>query len=123
MKLTKQELKLLLTLNGNTRLAQYEVEIFADAKLTDFYLSSLSSTDGVLYTCVNKNNRMYIIYQCARYIIGGRWLEAESVIATDAEYAYYYAAYVIKSRFPEAESVIAKDKYYWEVYSEKFKIN
>jgi hypothetical protein len=42
-------------------------------------------------------------------VIGGRWPEAEAVIATHHAWAYYYARDVIKGRWPEAESVIATD--------------
>lgn len=45
----------------------------------------------------------------AHSVIGGRWPEAEPVIARDAQCAYLYARYLIKGRFLEAEPVIARN--------------
>ena len=40
-------------------------------------------------------------YRYARYIIQGRWIEAENIIAADVFYCYYYAIDVIKGKLPE----------------------
>ena len=42
-------------------------------------------------------------YWYARDVIGGRWPEAEAVIAASPEWAYWYARDVIGGRWPEAE--------------------
>jgi hypothetical protein len=47
-------------------------------------------------------------YLYARNVIQGRWPEAEPVIAKDPQWAYTYARYVIKGRWPEGEPAIAK---------------
>ncbi|HUW49376.1 MAG TPA: hypothetical protein VMW36_11590, partial [Patescibacteria group bacterium] len=46
-------------------------------------------------------------YLYARYIIKGRWEEAEPVIASDPYQAYWYAKRIIKGKFKEAEKTIA----------------
>ena len=54
-------------------------------------------------------------YEYARYIIKGRWIEAEEYIKKDPQYAYYYATNIIKGRFLEAEEYIKKHpKYAYE---------
>ena len=44
----------------------------------------------------------------AWYCVGGRWKEAEAVIATDASASYNYA-FNLRGPFPEAEKAIARD--------------
>ena len=51
-------------------------------------------------------------YLYSYYEIKGRWVEGESIIATNAAYACRYASDVIKGRFPEGESAILDDQYY-----------
>jgi hypothetical protein len=48
-------------------------------------------------------------YLYARYVINGRWPEAEKTISKDPEHASEYARYVINGRWPEAEETIIKD--------------
>jgi len=48
-------------------------------------------------------------YRYAKYVIKGRWPEAEPVILTDPHCSISYAKYVIKGRWPEAEPVIMTD--------------
>jgi hypothetical protein len=118
MKLTQSALKLLLTLNGNTRLPQYEVEIFADNKLMNIYLSELHKVYHTYTTCKNNEDRARITYWYAKCVIKCRWIEAESFILPDPENAYYYARDVIKGRWIEAESVIvtnANIAYYYAI--------
>ena len=47
-------------------------------------------------------------YMYARYVMNGRWPEAEPYIIPDAYYAYVYTDTVIKERWPEAEHVIMR---------------
>jgi len=54
-----------------------------------------------------KDPRRAAIY--ARNVIGGRWPEAESVIARGPYASVIYATSIIKGRWPEAEAAIAKD--------------
>lgn len=46
----------------------------------------------------------------ARFVIKGRWPEAEPYIMQDPWVAYEYAKFVIKGRWPEAEPYIIKDR-------------
>ena len=46
------------------------------------------------------------LYQYADLVVRGRWPDAETIIATDAEAAYLYATWVIDGRFPLAEKTI-----------------
>jgi len=46
------------------------------------------------------------LFRYARYMICGRWLEAEPIIMTSPQYAYFYSRDVIKGRWPEAEPII-----------------
>ena len=62
----------------------------------------------------------YFAYRYARYVIGGRWPEAEAAIATKPEWAYHYARYVIEGRWPEGEPAIATDPYWAERYIKRF---
>lgn len=45
-------------------------------------------------------------YYYARYIIKGRWPEAEPIILTHNESAYYYAYHVVQGKWPEFEQTI-----------------
>jgi hypothetical protein len=51
----------------------------------------------------------YWLYWYAKYIVKGRWPEAEKYIVKNLEWTYYYAMSVIKGRWPEAEKYIIKD--------------
>jgi predicted GIY-YIG superfamily endonuclease len=51
----------------------------------------------------------HLAFKHARDVIGGRWPEAEIVIAQYAGWSYFYAEEVIKGRFNLAEEVISKD--------------
>lgn len=59
-------------------------------------------------------------YYYARYIINGRWSEAESCIMQKPVYALDYARFIIKGRWIEAEPYIMKDNYYWDEYTKLF---
>jgi hypothetical protein len=37
----------------------------------------------------------------ARDLIQGRWIEAENIISTNSQHAYFYVKYVIKGKLPE----------------------
>jgi hypothetical protein len=50
-------------------------------------------------------------YLYARYIIKGRWIEAEPVIMKNPYYAYQYAKNVLQKRWPDAEPYIMNDLY------------
>jgi hypothetical protein len=54
----------------------------------------------------------------ARHVIGGRWPEAEPVIARNPEEAVWYAKDAIGGRWPEAEPVIVKDPEAAYIYAE-----
>ena len=56
-------------------------------------------------------------YEYARYIVKGRWTEAEPIIKQDPEYAYWYALDVVGGRWLEAEPTIIKDPYYAYCYA------
>lgn len=61
-------------------------------------------------------------YHYARYIIKGRWPDAEPYIMKDSYYAYCYAAQVITGKWPEAEPYIKQNLYWWQVYCKEFEI-
>lgn len=42
----------------------------------------------------------------AKYIIGGRWPEAEPIIIESPQAAYYYARHILNGKWPEAEPII-----------------
>lgn len=50
-------------------------------------------------------------YRYARFIIKGRWPDAEPYIMKDPFCSYLYAAYVIKGRWTEVESIVMTDPY------------
>jgi hypothetical protein len=64
---------------------------------------------------IKKDSRSAYYY--AIHVIKGRWLEAEEYIKNDPYSAYYYARDVIKGRFPEAEEYIKKDPKYAYYYA------
>jgi hypothetical protein len=51
-------------------------------------------------------------YHYARFIIKGRWIEAEKFIKKDSHTAYLYALNIIKGRWEEAEKAIS-DRPQW----------
>ena len=53
----------------------------------------------------------------AKYVIKGRWVEAEEAIAKGAFRSYRYARDVIKGPWPEGETVIAKDAFWSYLYA------
>lgn len=57
------------------------------------------------------------IQRYAKEVMKGRWLEAESNLAKDAEYSYIYAREVIKGRFHEAEPTIKANTQYAYQYA------
>ena len=57
------------------------------------------------------------IQRYAKEVMKGRWLEAESNLAKDAEYSYIYAREVIKGRFHEAEPTIKANTRYAYQYA------
>jgi hypothetical protein len=52
----------------------------------------------------------YLAIQYADRIINGPWPEAEPYIMEDPESAYRYAKFIMKARWPEAEKFILKDR-------------
>jgi len=56
-------------------------------------------------------------YWYAREVLKDRWIEAESIIIKDAEYAYLYARDVLKDRWIEAESLFMKSAIYAYLYA------
>lgn len=96
--MTKDELKLLLSLNGGQRIFHLEQEIFASRSLSNTYLNTLCSQ-----------------YQWYRPGTSNDWL------------VYFYARNVIKWRWPEAEFLILRHHpgepislYYRELYDTPF---
>ena len=61
-------------------------------------------------------------YYYARRVINGRWKEAEPCIMEDPDYAYSYARYVINGRWLEAEPIIEDDGAWWGHYCGYFKL-
>jgi hypothetical protein len=102
------ELKILLTLNGQQRLPHLESEIFASRDLYTCYLDALCK-DYDWYENYSNYGIGCIAYRYSKSVIKGRWPEAEKVIATSPQFAYCYAKYVIKGRWPAAEPIIMKD--------------
>jgi hypothetical protein len=43
----------------------------------------------------------YWAYYYARFVIKGRWKEAEPIIAAKSQYAYLYSKFIIKEKLPE----------------------
>jgi hypothetical protein len=86
------ELKTLLALNGNQRIAHLEKEIFADEKLYTCYLESICSkyVEYEAYEPGKPGDLSWLAYMYAGEVIKGRWPEAEAVIATDRYWAYRY---------------------------------
>ena len=64
----------------------------------------------------------YWAYFYAKDIIGGKWPEAEPYIKKNPEWAYCYALNVIRGRWIEAESCITRDSYWAHHYSIHFKV-
>lgn len=60
-------------------------------------------------------------YYYAKDVIKGRWEPGEAAIATSAQYSYCYAEYVIKGRFELGEAAIATSAWYFEHYNELLK--
>ena len=76
-----EELKLLLALNGNSRILYLENEIFANSELTLCYLAHMHAYrtgNPVMY--LNIEDVPWVIYAYARDIIKGRWVEAEPTL-------------------------------------------
>lgn len=69
-------------------------------------------------SCIKKD--LDYAYYYARDIIKGRWEEVEPYIMKDALTAYYYATRIIKSRWLEAEPVIAMNWVYTDLYNKEF---
>lgn len=53
----------------------------------------------------------------ANSVIGGRWEEGEPAIAKNPSYAFTYAQEVIKGSFPLAEKTILSSKYYFDYFT------
>lgn len=77
--LFKNELALMLALNGNRRLPHLEKEIFADIDLVRQYMGALTLYDPSLHRCVT-GNLPYVVFCYIRYILQHRWPEAEPLI-------------------------------------------
>jgi hypothetical protein len=123
--MTLDELKTLLALNGNVRIPYAEDEIFVDKELYLYYLEALCKEYEwyKYYTPLDDTEHAWLALNYSNYIIKGRWIEAESIIATDPHWAYHYAKDVIKGRWPEAEAVIASDPCWSYWYNLKFSDN
>lgn len=70
------ELQVLLALNGNARLYHLETEIFANESLATTYTTALTPW----YRSGKRLLLTQRVYAYSRYIIGGRWPEAEECI-------------------------------------------
>jgi hypothetical protein len=90
--ITTEQLDILMSLNGNTRLPHFEDEIFKDKALTKIYLSGLAKTCNELYdkSCNNVYDSARVAYMYAACVIRGRWAEAESVIGESDVYWNWY---------------------------------
>lgn len=75
-------------------------------------LRRLDRPGATLACLAQQDGAAYWAYWYARFVIKGRWPEAEDTIAKDAEWACQYASDVIKGRWPEAEATIAKNAYW-----------
>ena len=56
----------------------------------------------------NHDKAPYWVFRYARYVLKGRFILGEEILAKDAAFAYYYAKFVLKGRFIAAEPIIAK---------------
>lgn len=61
-------------------------------------------------------------YLYAHDILKRRWIEAEPIIMMDSEFAYWYASYIIKDRWIEAEPIIEGNAHYWDCYCLRFSL-
>ena len=61
-------------------------------------------------------------YRYALCVIKGRWLEAEPYIKKNPEQACHYAYYILEGRWPEAESYMQKNPFFTYLYSCRFKV-
>lgn len=98
--ITKNELELLLNLNGNNRLLHLEEEIFSGKKeIVHAYLESL--TRGGMAT------RYPDIIAMDKYIVSH----------TDVEWAIHmYAKYIINGRWPAAEGLFTANSFWYNQY-------
>lgn len=102
--ITLDELKLLLSLNGNQRLPHLESEIFSGTiEMRNFYLECMTR-----FRLDNRGLTEYVAFDHAR--IRGQY---------DAEWAVYmYSKLVIKGRWKEAECVFAINSTWWTEYKD-----
>ena len=63
------------------------------------------------------NMNVSIAYEKAKQL-NHRDFELEKIIATNAQYSYWYASDIIKERWEEGEKIIAKDIYYSFFYAQ-----
>ena len=84
----REELKILLALNGNKRIPHMEEEIFANGYLTRIYLTRLVAGIGDHDDPELFSNGYHIFYY-ARDVIKARWYEAEAAIK-DTGWWYEY---------------------------------
>lgn len=106
--MTKDELTLLLALNGNMRIVHMEEEIFADEKLAILYLQAMTcyrlqamAQDYEIAHLINNykwDGEMiaWAIYHYALLVINGRWLVAEHLMQGVTEWKFacnYYKKY------------------------------
>jgi hypothetical protein len=118
--MTLDELKTLLALNGNQRLAHLESEIFANKDLCIQYLDGLSKKYVWAFSL---KYHMYRYPLIAVRLSQDRWPEAERLIASNPVSVFYYARDVIKGRWLEAEAIIATDPEYAYRYNYLFGTN
>lgn len=100
--ITPGELKVLLSLNGDKRIPELEVEIFSDTPLTYLYLTHMSQ--------YMSDNRPHITLN---------ELFKEDVIASEKQAAwaiYWYCVYFLPNGWPEAEHIISKDRGWYKHY-------
>ena len=82
----------------------------------------IGDRDIDIYKLVNEISKYgiaWVLYFYARFIIEGRWPEAEPYIKKDLYWAYHYAKNIIKGRWGEAEPYIKKDPgsaYYYAIH-------
>jgi hypothetical protein len=88
--MNRDELKMLLALNGNQRLPHLEEEIFSDENLYSYYLVEICNI--YIWCCHYSNCDDYagLAHMYAMDVIGDRWPEAEAVIFSDFMWSVMY---------------------------------
>lgn len=98
MTIVLEELKLLLSLNGDQRLPHLEKEIFTNRCLTVYYLERLIID-------LNEGTQISIIR------------DKTKTTANDLAWAVYiYSKYKIKDKWPIAEKFLSEDPHWYNCY-------